>query len=61
MVDRPWVLDAQLMCQGQTQLQQAKYMRLAFPDVVQLAFADLGHQLIAGCSSTGLLAVWSIR
>ncbi|DBA68235.1 TPA: hypothetical protein ACH3X2_013852 [Trebouxia sp. C0005] len=39
----------------------AKYKGLGFPDIVQLAFPDTACQLIAGCSSTGLLAVWSIR
>ena len=42
-------------------MKPAKYKGLAFPDVTQLAFIDTGCQLIAGCSSTGLLAVWSIR
>ena len=39
----------------------AKYKGLAFPDIQQLAFADTDCQLITGCSSTGLVAVWTIR
>ncbi len=58
---RLWQLDSQLVSQGQTNMAPAKYKGLGFPDIVQLAFPDTACQLIAGCSSTGLLAVWSIR
>jgi hypothetical protein len=58
---RLWQLDSQLISQGQTNMAPAKYKGLGFPDIVQLAFPDTACQLIAGCSSTGLLAVWSIR
>ncbi|DBA95367.1 TPA: hypothetical protein ACH3X3_013247 [Trebouxia sp. C0006] len=58
---RLWQLDSQLVSQGQTSMAPAKYKGLGFPDIVQLAFPDTACQLIAGCSSTGLLAIWSIR
>lgn len=58
---RLWQLDSQLISQGQINMAPAKYKGLGFPDIVQLAFPDTACQLIAGCSSTGLLAVWSIR
>ncbi|DBA77487.1 TPA: hypothetical protein ACH3X1_009310 [Trebouxia sp. C0004] len=58
---RLWQLDSQLVSQGQTNMAPAKYKGLGFPDITQLAFPDTACQLIAGCSSTGLLAVWSIR
>lgn len=54
-----WELDEQLVCQGQINMSLAMYQRLLFPDIAQLAFVDPGSRFIAGCSSTGLVAIWS--
>ena len=56
-----WKMDDLLVCQGQVEMAPAKYQSLAFPDIAQLAYVDTQHQFIAGCSSTGLLAIWDIR
>lgn len=56
-----WKIDDQLVCQGQVDMAPAKYQSLAFPDIAQLAYVDTHCQFIAGCSSTGLLAIWDIR
>lgn len=56
-----WKIDDQLVCQGQVAMALARYQSLAFPDIVQLVYVDTHRQFIAGCSSTGLLAIWDIR
>lgn len=56
-----WKIDDQLVCQIQVKMALARYQSLGFPDIVQLAYVDTRCQFIAGCSSTGLLAIWDIR